>query len=76
MLEATMSVRMSDGEKSLITDWAKTCGLTASQFMRRCALEAIEDELDVQAYLDAEAEFDADPVTHPNDDVMREFGLR
>ena len=40
MLEATMTVRVDDSEKSLISDYARMFGTTASQFMRRCALSA------------------------------------
>ena len=76
MQEATMSVRMSTAEKNLITDWANANGTSASAFVRRAALEAIEDELDVQAYIKAEEEFEAHPVTYSHDEVMREFGLK
>ena len=76
MQEATMSVRMSAAEKGLIADWAAANGTTASQFVRRAALDAIDDELDVKAYLAAEEEFEADPVTYTHDEVMKEFGLR
>lgn len=76
MLEATMTVRMDEDEKALISDYARMAGTSASQFMRRCALEKIEDEIDVKAYKKAKAAFDANPVSYSNDEVMREFGLK
>lgn len=75
MKEVTVTVRMSAEDKALIADFAKTFGMSVSQFMRDCALERIEDEIDAQAYIAAKAEFDADPVTYSMDEVMKEFGL-
>ncbi|NHM16087.1 CopG family transcriptional regulator [Eggerthellaceae bacterium zg-887] len=75
MLEATMTVRLDEGEKTLIADYAHTLGTSASQLMRRCTLERIEDEIDVDAYRAAKAEFDKNPISYSNDEVLREFGL-
>ena len=76
MLEATMTVRLSENEKQLISDYAQTFGISASQFMRQCTMRHIEEELDVQAYLAAKREYDANPISYSNDEVMKEFGLR
>lgn len=76
MSSSTMTVRLDDNEKRLIADYAKAFGTTASDFMRRSALERIEDDIDIKAWEAAKAEFDADPTTYSNDEVMREFGLR
>ena len=43
MLEATMTVRLSQAEKSLIADYAQIIGMNTSQFMRQCVLEQIEN---------------------------------
>lgn len=75
MLEATMTVRMDDSEKSLISDYARMFGTTASQFMRRCALERIEDEIDVEAYRKAKAAYDANPVSYSLDEAEMMLGL-
>ena len=45
----TMTVRMGDEETRLIKDYARLHGITVSDFMRRAALEKIEDELDIRA---------------------------
>ena len=75
MLEATMTVRMDDSEKSHISDYARMFGRTASQFMRRCTLERIEDEIDVEAYRKAKAAYDANPVSYSLDEAERMLGL-
>ena len=63
MPSATMTIQLDEGDKRLITDCAKTFGTSVSEFMRRCAVARIEDELDLQAWREAKAEFDADPAT-------------
>ena len=72
----TMTLRISDEDSRLIKDFAKLHGISASEFMRRAALEKIEDELDVRAAEKAYAEYLADPVTYSHEEIMKEFGLR
>lgn len=73
MSSATMTIRMDSVEKNAIADYAKTFGMSVSEFMRRCALERIEDELDLQAWKEAKAEFDADPVTISADEIAKKY---
>lgn len=73
MPSATMTIRMDSSEKSLITDYARAFGESASEFVRTCALERIEDELDLAAWHEAKAEFDADPVSIPAADIARKY---
>lgn len=63
MASTTMTIRLENDEKALISDFATAFGTSASDFMRKAALERIEDELDLKAWEEAKAEFDADPVT-------------
>ncbi len=72
----TMTVRMGDEETRLIKDYARLHGITVSDFMRRAALEKIEDELDIRAAEKAYAEYLADPVTYSLDEIEKEFGLQ
>ena len=72
----TISLRLSEDDTRLIKDYAKLHGVTVSEFMRRAALEKIEDELDIRAAEKAYAEYLADPVTYSHDEIMREFGLK
>jgi len=59
----TMTVRLDSREKDLISDYAKAFGTSVSEFVRTAVLERIEDELDLKAWDQAKAEFDADPAT-------------
>ena len=72
----TVTLRMSDEESRLIKDYAKLHGTTVSEFMRRAALEKIEDDLDIKAAERAYAEYLADPVTYSLDEIEKEFGLK
>ena len=58
----TMTLRISDEDSRLIKDFAKLHGISASEFMRRAALEKIEDDL-------------ADPVTYSHEEMGRLLGL-
>ena len=71
----TMTLRITDEDSRLIKDFAKLHGISASEFMRRAALEKIEDELDVRAAEKAYAEYLADPVTYSNEEMGRLLGL-
>ncbi len=71
----TMTLRISDEDSRLIRDFAKLHGISASEFMRRAALEKIEDELDVRAAEKAYAEYLADPVTYSHEEMGRLLGL-
>lgn len=73
MASTTMTIRMEESDKALISDFAKTFGLSVSEFMRRCALERIEDELDLEAWEAAKAEFDANPVAIPAADIAKKY---
>ena len=71
----TMTLRISDEDSRLIKDFAKLHGISVSEFMRRAALEKIEDELDVRAAEKAYAEYLADPVTYSHEEMGRLLGL-
>ena len=76
MPSSTMTIRLDQNEKTLIADYAQAFGTSVSEFMRKAALERIEDDIDLKTWYAAKAEFDENPVAHSNDEVMREFGLR
>jgi uncharacterized protein (DUF1778 family) len=73
MASATMTIRMDESEKRLVTDYARTFGMSASEFMRRSALERIEDELDLEDWKRAKAEFDDDPKTVAAAEIARKY---
>lgn len=72
-MTTTMTIRLPEAEKKLIGDYARTFGTSMSDFVREAALEKIEDELDLQTWRDAKAEFDADPDVFTSDQLLREF---
>ena len=71
----TISLRLSPGDAQLIRDYARLHGVSVSEFMRRAALEKIEDEIDVRAAEKAYAEYLADPVTYSHEEMGRLLGL-
>ncbi len=73
MASTTMTIRLDEDEKNLITDYAKTFGTSASDFLRRSALEKIEDELDLEDWKKAKAEFDLNPETLSASDIARKY---
>ena len=73
MSSETMTIRLSGDEKKLICEYARANGFSVSEFMRSCALERIEDELDLQAWNRAKAQFEADPVTIPASEIEAKY---
>lgn len=63
MSSTTITLRLEASEKQALADYARTFGVSVSEFVRTAALERIEDQLDLQAWDDAKREFDADPAT-------------
>ena len=72
----TISIRLNDADSMLIRKYADLNGMSVSELMRQAVLEKIEDELDLQAYEAALAEFRADPATYTLDEVEKELGLK
>jgi len=68
-----MTIRIDADDKSLITDYAKTFGKTASDFMREAALGRIEDELDLRTWEEAKEEYDKDPVTYSAEEIAAKY---
>ena len=70
-----LSLRLTDEDAKLISQYAKIKGMSVSELMRRSVLEQIEDEIDLKAYERALAEYKANPVTYTLDEAERELGL-
>jgi RHH-type rel operon transcriptional repressor/antitoxin RelB len=75
-MSTTFTMRLDPSKKALISEYAAVQGKSMSEFMTEAALDVIESETDLRAWEDAKKEFDANPVTHSNYEVMHEFGLR
>lgn len=73
MASATMTIRLESEEKALISDYAAAFGTSVSEFMRKVALEHIEDELDLKAWEEAKAEFESDSETISAAEIARKY---
>lgn len=62
-MSSTLTLRLAAEEKRLLADYARTFGMSVSEFVRTAALERIEEELDLVAWDEAKREHDADPQT-------------
>lgn len=72
----SVSIRFSDSELEAVKDYAKAYGMTLSECIRKAVLELVEDEYDLEAYKEAKAEFEKDPVTYTLDEVMQHLGMK
>ena len=72
----TLTLRVSDEDSQLIRDFAKLHGVSVSEYIRSTVMEHIEDEIDLEAYRQAKAEFEANPVTYSHEEVGRMLGLK
>lgn len=70
-----MTLRINEEDAQLIRDYARLHGITVSEFLRRAALEKIEDELDIRAAEKAYADYLADPVTYSHEEMKRMLGF-
>lgn len=75
-MSTTFSMRLEDSQKALIAEYAAIHGKSMSEFMLNAALDIIENETDLRDWNAAKSEFNENPVTYSNDEIMREFGLR
>ena len=69
----TITVRLDEKEKDFISSYASVFGTTVSDFVRRAALERIEDEVDLKIAEDALLEFKENPTTYSNNEVKALF---
>ena len=72
----TISLRLSNEEAALMKNYAQMSGMTVSDLIRKCVLEHIEDEYDLQAFHAAMADHQADPATYTLEEVEKELGLQ
>lgn len=70
---ATMTLRLQNSEKKLLQSYALLQGLSLSEFVKKAALEKIEDEIDLKVALDAKAKFEANPVTISADEIEGKY---
>ena len=75
-MSTTFTMRIDEGKKNLISEYAAIHGKSMAEFMLDATLDVIEDATDLRDWEIAKQEFDKNPVTYSNDEIMREFGLR
>lgn len=60
---ATLTIRLPEEEKRLISDYASAFGISVSELARRSVMERIEDEIDARDLLEAIKEDDGTRYT-------------
>lgn len=73
MATTTLTLRLAESEKRVLADYAKTFGMSISEFVRTTALARIEDELDLVAWEEAKRDFDSNPSTLTADEVAAKY---
>lgn len=60
----------------MIEEYATLYQMKKSEVIRKLTIEAIEDEIDVEAFRRAKQHFDENPVTYSHEEVGRRLGFR
>lgn len=68
-----VSLRLNAEEEELFRSYAIHTGKPLSELFKRALAEQIEDQLDYETGIKALEKFQANPVTHSIDDVIREL---
>lgn len=71
----SISIRLNEQENEMIKTFAKFNNMSVSEFIRKAVMERIEDEIDLQDYQKAMADFKKNPVTYSMEEVAKELGL-
>ena len=71
----TVSLRLNDIEGQTIKAHAALNGISMSEFIRRAAIERIEDEYDLKIYEEALEEYKKNSVTYSLEEVKRELDV-
>lgn len=70
----SITMRVTEKERKLIKEFADFYGMNTSEYIRKVVLEKIEDEFDLKAYEEAEAEFEKNPKTYTLQEVIDNYG--
>lgn len=71
----SISIRLNEQENEMIKTFAKINNMSVSEFIRKAVMERVEDEIDLQDYQKAMADFKKNPVTYSMEEVAKELGL-
>ena len=70
----SITMRVTEKEQALIKEFADLYGLNVSEYIRKVVMERIEDEFDLKAYEEAEAEYLKNPQTYDLNEVIDSYG--
>ena len=70
MATTTLTIRIPEDEKRLISDYARAHGMSVSEFARKTIMESIEEQIDTRYLLKAVE--DDDGSRYSMDSVMKE----
>ena len=70
-----IALRVKPEEENAIKAYAEMHGMTVSEFLRKSALEKIEDECDLKLYHEAMEEYKANPITYTHKEVAKILGI-
>jgi uncharacterized protein (DUF1778 family) len=73
MSNSSITVRLNAEDKGLISSYAKVFGQSVSEFIRESALSRIEDELDLQVWDEAKAEYDSEPLSYSAQEMAEKY---
>ncbi len=59
----------------MIEEYASLYGMKISEVIRKLTIEAIEDEIDLEAFKKAKQRFEENPVTYSHEDVGKRLGF-
>ena len=70
-----ISFEMNDEAYAAMEQFAAEQDISVSEFIRRVLLERLEDEEDIKAADKAMAEYKANPVSYPANEVWQRLGV-
>ena len=70
-----ISIRMTNEEKQLADAYAKLCGVSLSEAIKKAFFEKIEDEYDIALMDEALRDYEKDHVAYDLDEVKKMLGL-
>ena len=73
---SALSIRVSEKEKELISNYAKLNNVSISKIIKDTLLEKIEEEFDLKLYEESYQEYLDDPVTYSLEEVADELGIK
>ena len=71
----TYSLRMTDGEKKALQDYANTHGISMADALKNAFFDMLEDQYDIKAADEAYEAYLADPETISMAEMKKKYGV-